>query len=752
MEKKAFLCLGIMMPALAVHAQSVIPNDSTVNLQEIVISDNFSHSDVTPLSMTTLTPGRIRTYASAPNYVEMMQGIPGVYATSQAGTYGDASLNMRGFKQENIAVLLNGIPIQGLTSGSMYWSNWMGLAEATYSIQVQKGMGASMLTDCAMGGTVNIITKTGEGLPEWKASASFVEYGTWKGMLSYSSGQTKRGWNTSLMVSGVKGDGYVETSEVKSVSYLLSVSRILDSRNTLTFTALGSPEQHDQRNTELSKNETDRYGRGYSKNWGWLNGERYSIARNHYFKPYFTLQHHLDKGKLTMKNSLYLALADGGGRSTYNDRTMPAVIDHQTPDGHIDFDAVIAENSATGVSHNVILDYLSGHTQAGAVISSDYMLSDSWKLSAGLQYQYYDTWSKMVILDLLGGSSFQGLGVGDYIGSRYGRTTHLASGYGQILYDGRRLNARLGASVFNGNYRYHNDVNGEMSDWVHGWGMTLKAGALYHLTGNTGAFLNMGYNNRLPYAGVYLQSNGHPLAGGITNEENLLTEAGMRMNWHGGSMELSGYLADWKNKTLTQSIAKRANEQAEKYQITGLDARHMGVELSVSQQIAPWMKVDAFANLASWKWTSSGNAISYDSYSSETLQTYRIYCDGLHVGDAPQTQIGLQSDFSLPRGFYANLSWQYNDRMYADFEPNTRTSQSSPDAYRFPSWHIVDATAGWSGQLSGSMHIDIFATCRNLTDSFYIERGKDGSGNDLATFRGYWGAPRTLSLSTKITW
>ena len=752
MKKTALISLGIIMPVLPVSAQTVLPADSVYNLQEVVIRDNFGSDEKTPLSLTTLNPSRIRLFSTAPNYVEMLQGIPGVYATSSAGTYGDATLNMRGFKQENIAVLLNGIPIQGLTSGSMYWSNWMGLAQATYAVQVQKGMGASMLADCAMGGMVNIITKTSEGLPAWEASASYTEYGTWKGMLRYSSGQFKNGWSTNILVSGVTGGGYVEASEVKSVSYLLSVSKILNQNNNLTFTALGSPEQHDQRNTELSSAEVDKYGRGYSKNWGWLDGERYSIARNHYFKPYFTLQHHLDKGRLQMKNSLYLALANGGGRSTYSDRTKPSIIEHQTADGHIDFDAVIAENSATGQSHNIILDYLSGHTQAGAIVSADYGLNTGWKLSAGLQYQYYDTWSKMEILDLLGGTSFQGLAVGDCVGSQYGRTTHLASGFGQVLYDGHKLNANLGVSVFNGNYRHHNDANGEKSEWVHGWGMTVKSGLLYHLTGKAQAFVNLGYNNRLPYAGVYLQSNGHPLANKVTNEENLMAELGTRINWQGGSLELSGYAANWKNKTMTQSLAARANEQKDKYQITGMDAMHMGLELSVSQRIAPWMKVSAFANLASWKWTSSGNAISYDNYNGESLETYAIYCDGLHVGDAPQTQIGAQADFTLQHGFYANVSWQFNDRMYADFEPSDRRSQDLPDAYRFPSWNIVDATLGWNAQLTDNMHIDIFATGRNITDSHYIERGRDGAAHDLDTFRGYWGAPRTLSLGMKLSW
>ncbi|MCQ2068547.1 MAG: TonB-dependent receptor plug domain-containing protein [Bacteroidaceae bacterium] len=757
-NKTVLMCLGMIVPALSVYAEGVVLTDSVINLQEVVIRDNFSSSETTPLSIKTLSPSHIKLYSTSPNYVEMMQGIPGVYATPSTGSYGDATLNIRGFKQENISVLLNGIPIQGLTSGSMYWNNWMGLAEATYAVQIQKGMGSSMLADCAMGGMVNIITKTGEGSPEWDFSTSYTQFGTKKGMLSYSTGQLKNGWSANIMVSGVHGDGFVETSQVKSISYLLSVSKILNPYNTLIFTAIGSPEQHDQRSTELSKDEVDKYGRGYSKNWGYMNGEKFSIARNHYFKPYFTLQHHYDKGALHMKNSLYLAIADGGGRSTYNDTTYvkKSIIEHQSTDGHIDFNSVIADNTAAGVSGNFIIDYLSGHNQAGAIVSADYSLNNKWTVSSGLQYQYFDTWSKMIIMDLLGADHYSMYGkdylVGDYIGSRYGRTTHLASGYGQIKYDGRKINTNLGISVFSGNYRRHDDVTGKVSDWAHGWGVGIKSGLLYHITGKSQAFINLGYNSRLPYAGTFLVSSDLSVKDDVTNEENLMAEIGTRIIWKGGGLELSAYSANWKNKTVTVSTSKRANEKAQKYYITGLNALHMGVELYIQQQITPWAKLSAFANLASWKWNSSGEALIYDGYTNETLNTYKIYCDGLHVGDSPQTQFGAQADFKMPYGFYANLSWQFNDRMYADFEPDSRKDASSPDAYRLPSWNVLDATIGWSDQLFENMHLDVFATGRNLTDAHYIERGKDGRDHDLATFRGYWGAPRTLSIGMKLSW
>jgi len=731
--------------------------DTVLSLQEVVVRTHLADAGSTPLNLTTITPSAILLNATSTNYVKMLQGIPGVYATASTGSYGDASLNMRGFKQDNISIMLNGIPIQGLTSGSMYWNNWMGLADATYSVQVQKGLGTSMLADCAMGGSVNIVTRTSGLQPQTVIGANVNEWGTFKTNVGYSTGELAHGWNVNASLSYVKGDGYVQSTGVETLSYLLSVGKKIGNLHTLTFTALGSPETHDQRNTALSDDEVKRYGRDYSKNWGYLRGKPYSIARNHYFKPYFTLQHRLDAERWKLNNSVYVAIADGGGRSTYAASGAKSIISHQTEDGHIDFDAVVAENERNGASQNMMIDFLSGHTQVGAIASGEYLINSFFTLGAGVQYQYFGTWQKMRVLDLLGGEywwdAFSGnrLMPGDLVGARYGRTTHHGSSYVQLRYGTSRINANLGVSVFSGNYRRSNHATGEHSQWAHGWGASVKGGVLYHINSGNAVYVNAGCNSRLPYAGVYLASSNLSVTNDITNEKNLMAEVGWRTVWNGGGAELSGYVASWRNKTLTVDISKRADEATEKYQVKGLNALHLGVEMTAYQQLTSWLKMSVFAMTASWKWKNSGRAIIYDSFSGDALKEYNIMCDGLHVGDAPQSQLGGKIDVNMPRGFYFNASWQMNARMYADFEPSSRTSDDTKDAYRLPSYHLLDCTLGWRGHIGDRVSMNAFLNGVNMLDTKYFERGIDGSSHDLNTFRGYPGVARTLSIGFRLT-
>ena len=54
--------------------------------------------------------------------------------------------------------MINGVPVNDLENGWVYWSNWDGVGDATKSIQLQKGMGNVNLATPAIGGTMNIVT------------------------------------------------------------------------------------------------------------------------------------------------------------------------------------------------------------------------------------------------------------------------------------------------------------------------------------------------------------------------------------------------------------------------------------------------------------------------------------------------------------------------------------------------------------------------------------------------------------------
>lgn len=765
----------------AAAADSLLWQGDTLTLREVTVSASFSSPKRSPLRLSTVTDEMLRERATVRTYPELLQHIPSLYATSESGSYGDARLNIRGFKQENIAVLLNGIPISGLTSGNMYWNNWMGLADATYAIQVQKGIGSSMLSDSSVGGSVNIMTAVSSETPSVEAGVYASHYGTAKGYVKYDSGRLPHGWGISLMASYVGGHGYVDATDVSSFAYMLNISKQIDRYNTLLFTALGSPEKHGQRSSRLSVDEVRTYGLKYNKNWGYRDGKEYNLNLNNYFKPYFTLQHLYSKGRLSMTNSLYVAIGDGGGR--WNESKGRQISSYRTADGQVDWDAAIADNMSfpaadgeagpeAGISaRNVMSDYMAGHTQAGAIVSAAVSLGERWALDAGAHYQLYSTWEKEQITDLLGADywyedyatkSLAGLAdrnpikkAGDYVRTDNGKILNHGTVYAAAKYASEYVNLNFGVSgFFSSNRRWdrYNYVGDDVySDVAWAAGFSAKAGVLVRAGRHSSIYLNGGYYSRLPYSDVFFSSGNNEISEGVKNEKDILGELGYRFVYDKGGAEITAYAAYWKNRTLMSNPYKKQDEEQTRYMITGLDAFHYGVEIEAFHNFTRWLRLSAFASVGDWRWKNDVQATIYDDYSGLPVSEVNVYSNGLPVGDAPQTQVGAVLDVRLPKGFRVSVDWRYNDRMYADFEPEDRTDPEDRAApYRIPGYHLLGADISWSHDFPKGISTVLFVNGSNLLDTFYIERGVDGTGHDLESFRGFWGFGRNFSLGLRV--
>lgn len=789
--------------------------DSTnkaILLDEITLWADMKNSNRSPMRLKSVTANEIAVNAAGRTFPELMREIPGVYSTSESGSYGDAKLNIRGYKQENISVLLNGIPITGLVSGGMYWNNWMGLSDATAQIQLQKGIGGSMIADNSVGGTVNIVTKSPSERPSAVAAFNVTQSGTKKVNLEIGSGKLKRGWAFSLMGSYVWGKGWVEMTDVSSWAYMASISKQIGKKHSFLFTALGSPEKHEQRNTRLTYNEIEQYGRGYNKNWGYYtdeNGNRYArtIGRNNYFKPYFTLNHsyktNIGNGiPLQVNSALYFATAKGGGYWT--ESKGKRIIAYQK-DGHIDWDAVVTDNRSAGgqaallgkegSATNILSDYLAGHQQYGAKSSVIIQLPDKFSFEAGLHYMHYRTWEKEKITDLLGGeywyeeydkNSLMGTNgrnpikkVGDYIRTNNGRISNYGTVYAQAEYrPSSKLIVTGGASLNMSNIRRwdrYNYAEGEIySKWARGTGGAVKGGVLYKPYGGHSVYLNAGYISKMPYYSVYFANGNNEISKDVKNEKNLLTEIGYRYVYGKGAVEINGYYTYWRNKTLMSNAYKPLdNGEAYKFMVTGLNARHYGVEFEAYHNFSNWIYASVTASHGVWRWRNNVHATLYDPYSGSEISKVDVYSNNLPVGDSPQSQLGGKVRVSpfkpvimnssngnsywgdILSSFTLSATWQYNTRYWADFEPSSRTTESSLNPYRIPSYHLFNLQFTMQLMPQGSNRssvkgVDLFFNLNNLFDALYIERGKDGSSHTADSFTGYWGQGRNFNFGVRV--
>ena len=219
-----------------------------VGLQEVIILASVAISRKTPVAMSTLEPKMIEEKIGTQEFPEILKATPGVYATKQGGGYGDSRINLRGFESSNTAVMINGVPVNDMEWGGVYWSNWAGLGDVTRSMQVQRGLGASKVSAPSLGGSINILTNTTDAKRGGSISYGIANDGYSKIGFSVSTGLTDKNWAITLLGAKTTGNGYIQGTEFESYSYFVNVSKKINATHSLSFTAFGAPQWHNQRN------------------------------------------------------------------------------------------------------------------------------------------------------------------------------------------------------------------------------------------------------------------------------------------------------------------------------------------------------------------------------------------------------------------------------------------------------------------------------------------------------------------------
>jgi outer membrane cobalamin receptor len=142
----------------------------------------------TPVAHTTVEKADMEFRLGSQDLPMALNLTPSVYATQQGGGAGDARINVRGFNQRNIAVMINGVPQNDMENGWVYWSNWDGVADASHSIQMQRGLSAVNLAAPSIGGTMNIITDPTAHSKGGRYKQEVGAGGFLKSTLNYNSG------------------------------------------------------------------------------------------------------------------------------------------------------------------------------------------------------------------------------------------------------------------------------------------------------------------------------------------------------------------------------------------------------------------------------------------------------------------------------------------------------------------------------------------------------------------------------------
>lgn len=761
----------------------IILTQAVIGLNEVNVIASRSQNGLSPVSVSNISSEEIKQELGDRPFPMVMNSTAGVYAIRQGGGGGDASLYIRGFNQENVALLLNGIPISSVENGLVYWNNWLGLTSATQSIQVQKGMGVSKASVNSVGGTVNIISNPIELDKGSSLNISLTDYGNLSTSIGFSTGKMENNMAVSFLGSHSHGPGYIDATYMDAWGFYLSVSKEINEKHLLVFTGLGGPEKHGQRNLLISNQEFDLHGEKYNKDWGSYNGNINNASENFYFKPYFTLNHYWKLSKKTfIANSAYYTPGSGGGKwSEAHDYMTPSIFQYRNPSGQIDWDAIYENNAnhtdtallytgeeVTGFSKNVQTHFLASHQWAGLLSNLEHEITDKLTLSAGIHYRYFRSALSEKIIDLLGGDFFVdnyswavdgGAGrnpvktVGDIIKVNNGAIINYGNVFGQIKYKTTKVNSFFAVSVSENWYqRYdkYNYVNDIKSDVIRKTGWDAKTGVAINLGGNHGIFANAGYFSRVPYFKFVFGNYTNVPSENIMNETIYTGELGYQIKSGNAQVVVNAYITRWNDKSfLSKEYTQLETQQQTRALVQGLDALHYGLELEAGSKLWEGAGINIFGSLGNWKWKNDVTAIQYNDQ-NVPVDTTAVYANGLNVGGAPQTQVGMTLDMTILKLFDLKVQGVYYDQLYAEFDP---TARNNPDdrnqPYQIPTYVTLDMHLGMPiNILRENARFGI--SCYNVLNDIYIVRGQDGISHDLDSFAGFWSFGRTFNFTFSV--
>ena len=427
-------------------------------------------SDKTPVAYTNVTKEEFETRLGSQDIPMILNTTPSVYATQQGGGAGDARINIRGFNQRNVAVMINGVPQNDMENGWIYWSNWDGVADVAQSIQVQRGLSAVNLATPSIGGTMNIITDPTQYEKGGRYKQEFGAGGFLKTTLTGHTGLIGDKLALSGTIVRKTGDGIIDKTWTDAWAYYFGASYAISDDQRFELYAVGAPQRHGQNlykqniatySQELAgdidgydesayadgaKFETEA-GRTFNQNWGpvssdykgkqyWYmygvgglfgggNQDRYNPnflneRENFFHKPLVNLNHFLNINEKTKLSSvLYWSGGSGGGTGTYGSSFRSPAVDgnkwYASSPWAWNWDGAIAANSSNvdtdfhatdSRSKGILRNSINRQNTIGLISKLNYDVSDDLKLQAGVDWRTAGIEHAREVRDLLGGDYY----------------------------------------------------------------------------------------------------------------------------------------------------------------------------------------------------------------------------------------------------------------------------------------------------------------------------------------------------------
>jgi iron complex outermembrane receptor protein len=745
-------------------------------LDEIVITaTSFAIDRKTPVAISTLKASDIELKLGSQEFPEVLKSTPGVYATKAGGGFGDSRINLRGFNSENVAVLINGVPVNDMENGRVYWSNWAGLSDVTSAMQVQRGLGAVKVAVPAVGGTINILSKTtdveeGGNVIMGTGNDGYQKYG-----MTLSTGLMDNGFAATVSASKTSGEGYVDGTQFDGYNYFVNLSKVINENHKISFTTFGAPQRHGQRQNR-STIETYRNaesGNRFNPDWGYKNGQVTHIEDNFYNKSQTSLNHYWTiNDRSNLSTVAYVSFGTGGGGGTAGTNRDLFKNRLGGSDQPVDLDAIVEINRSNGAlgSEAYLRASRNDHEWYGVISTYKNDLTENLSLVGGVDLREYTGIHFSEVTDLLGGeyaldnadinNPNRALKVGDKRDYYNDGNVGWQGFFGQLEYDSDNISAFFSAAVSNTSYQrvdYYNYLDSDAiqtTDTYNFIGYSSKGGINYRIDDTHNIFGNIGYFEKAAgFDAVFQNFDNESINADAENQKIFSVELGYGFRSEKFAANLNVYRTQWKDRTFTDFYTDRNAGSATfgqdfAFNLQGVNALHQGIEFDFNYKPTDKLTITGMASIADWSWTDNVLDVPVFNDAQENIATIDLYIKDLKVGDAAQTTAALGLNYKFWKKTSLNLDYNFYGNLYSDYDPNDRTdpTKEGVQAWKVPNYSLFDASIRHGFQIGG-LDTTVTARMNNVFDTEYISDALDGTAQTALVWYGFG---RTYNLSAKI--
>lgn len=333
--------------------------------------------ETTPVTYTNVEREEIEQRNLGQDIPYLLQNTPSVTTTSDAGAgIGYTGIRIRGVDPARINVTINGIPVNDAESHGVFWVNLPDLSSSTENIQIQRGVGTSTNGAGAFGATVNLQTSTSRVDPFGEINTGFGSFNTQKYNVKLGSGLMENGWQFEGRLSKLDSDGFIDRASSDLDSYFLSASRHGD-RSLLRADVFSGRERTYQAwyGIEESMLENDRT---FNEAGTEKDGEPYENQVDNYQQNYYQLHY-----------SYKLQENWNANISAFYTKGFGYYEEYKAGEDLADY-GITPLLPTTPEESDLIRRRWLDNDFYGTIFSTKYTHSDTWNLTFGGGYSYYN--------------------------------------------------------------------------------------------------------------------------------------------------------------------------------------------------------------------------------------------------------------------------------------------------------------------------------------------------------------------------